>query len=215
MDDKALKAQVEAELEWEPSIDAADIGITAEDGIVELNGHVPNYAQKIAAEAAVKRVKGVRGFVEHLLVRPVPSPHGDDAVASRLASILDWTVEVPANQVKVKVEDGFVTLVGKVDWQFQRAAAEQAVRPQQGVRGVLNEIQVKPHARASDIKRRIEAALERRADVEANQIVVTVAGDTVRLDGKVRAWFERDVIERAAWAAPGVAKVDDHIAVGL
>ena len=116
MDDKALKAQVEAELEWEPSIDAADIGITAEDGIVELNGHVPNYAQKMAAEAAVKRVKGVRGFVEHLQVRPVPSPHSDDAVARRLATILDWTVELPAGQVKVKVEDGFVTLVALPPW---------------------------------------------------------------------------------------------------
>jgi osmotically-inducible protein OsmY len=215
MEDKVLKTLVEAELEWEPSIDAADIGITVEDGIVGINGHVPNYAQKIAAEAAVKRVKGVRGFVEHLQVRSAPSPHSGHAVASRLASILDWTVEVPANQVKVKVENGIVTLVGKVDWQFQKAAAEQAVRLQQGVRGVLNEIQVQPHAQASDIKRRITAALERRADIEANQIVITVAGDTVRLDGKVRAWFERDVIERAVWAAPGVAKVDDHIAVGL
>jgi len=214
MEDKALKALVEAELDWEPSIDAADIGITVEDGIVGLNGHVPNYAQKIDAEAAVKRVKGVRGFVEHLQVRPVPSADSDDAIASRLAQILDWTVEVPAD-VKVKVENGFVTLLGKVDWQFQRAAAERAVRPQRGVRGVLNEIQVKPRAQAPDIKRRIEAALERQADVDANRIVISVAGDTVRLDGKVRAWFERDIIERAAWAAPGVAKVDDHIAVGL
>ena len=215
MEDKALKALVEAELEWEPSIDAADIGITVEDGIVGLSGHVPNYAQKIAAEAAIKRVKCVRGFVEHLQVQAVSSPLSDNAIASRLASILDWTVDVPAGQVKVKVEHGVVTLVGTVGWQYQKAAAERAVRPQQGVRGVLNEIQLQPRAQASDIQRRIKAALERRADIEANQIVITVAGDTVRLDGKVRAWFERDVIERAAWAAPGVAKVDDRIMIAL
>jgi osmotically-inducible protein OsmY len=215
MDDKALKKRVEDELEWQPSIDAADIGVMVERGIVRLVGHVANYAQKRVAETAVKRVKGVRGYVEDLEVRPYPKTFTDEGIANAVANLLEWDVTVPKNAVQVKVENGFVVLTGEVHWAYQRLAAEQSLRRLQGVRGVINAITVKPRAQASDIKRRIEAALERQADIEADKIQVTVDGDKVKLDGQVRAWFERDIIERAAWAAPGVRSVDDRVTVSF
>ncbi|MDP1736522.1 MAG: BON domain-containing protein [Caulobacter sp.] len=215
MDDKSIKGLVLDELEWEPSIDAADIGVTVEAGIVRLTGHVANYAQKLAAETAVKRVKGVRGYVEDLEIRPFAPSFTDEAIAGRVANMLDWDVTVPKGSVKTKVESGVVTLSGQVDWQYQRTAAEQTVRGLKGVRGVGNQIQVKPHLQAADIKRRIEDALKRQADLEADKIRVSVDGDKVRLDGKVKAWFERDLAERAAWGAPGVRAVDDHVTVGF
>ena len=214
MDDKALKKLVLDELEWEPSIDAADVGVTVENGIVRLTGHVANYPQRMTAENAVKRVKGVRGFVEDLEIRPFPKTYTDEAIAGRVANLLDWDVTVPKEAVKVKVENGIVTLTGQVDWQYQRFAAEQGVRNLQGVRGLSNQVQVKAHVLASDVKRRIEDALERQAELDASRISVSVDGDKVRLDGKVRAWFERDTAERAAWGAPGVRAVEDRVSVG-
>ena len=212
--DVGLKNAVEAELAWVPSVDAAHIGVTAENGIVTLSGHVPTYAQKLAVEKAVKRIKGVRGLAEELEVRLLASfGNDDDEVAKRVANILDWGVSVPKDSVKVQVTAGVVTLSGEVDWQFQRIGAEQGVRLLNGVRGLSNQITVKPHVEAQDVKRRIESALERQADVVASNIRVTVDGATVRLDGKVKAWAERNAIERAAWAAPGVRAVDDHVTI--
>lgn len=212
--DVGLKNAVEAELAWVPSVDAAHIGVTAENGIVTLSGHVPTYAQKLAVEKAVKRIKGVRGLAEELEVRLLASfGNDDDEVAKRVANILDWGVSVPKDSVKVQVTAGIVTLSGEVDWQFQRIGAEQGVRLLNGVRGLSNQITVKPHVEAQDVKRRIESALARQAHVEASNIRVTVDGTNVRLDGKVKAWAERDTIERAAWAAPGVRTVDDHVAI--
>ena len=212
--DVGLKNAVEAELAWVPSVDAAHIGVTAENGIVTLSGHVPTYAQKLAVEKAVKRIKGVRGLAEELEVRLLASfGNDDDEVAKRVANILDWGVSVPKDSVKVQVTAGVVTLSGEVDWQFQRIGAEQGVRLLNGVRGLSNQITVKPHVEAQDVKRRIESALERQADVVASNIRVTVDGATVRLDGKVKAWAERNAIERAAWAAPGVRAVDNHVTI--
>jgi osmotically-inducible protein OsmY len=215
MDDKALKKLITDELEWEPSIDAADIGVTVENGIVRLVGHVPNFAQKGVAETAVKRVKGVRGYVEDLEIRPFAKSYTDEGIANAVANLLEWDVTIPKNAIKVKVDNGVVTLSGDVHWAYQRMAAEQSIRRLQGVRGVANMIVIKPQAQASDIKRRIEEALERQADLEADKVHVTVDGDKVKLDGKVRAWFERDIIERAAWAAPGVKAVDDRVTIGF
>lgn len=212
--DIGLKNAVEAELAWVPSVDAAHIGVTADNGIVTLSGHVPTYAQKLAVEKAVKRVKGVRGLAEELEVRLLSSfGNDDDEVAKRVANILDWGVSVPKDSVKVQVTAGVVTLTGEVNWQFQRIAAEQGVRLLNGVRGLSNQITVKPHVEAQDVKRCIESALERQADVVASNIRVTVNGGNVRLDGKVKAWAERDAIKRAAWAAPGVRTVDDHVTI--
>jgi osmotically-inducible protein OsmY len=212
--DIGLKNAVEAELAWVPFVDAAHIGVTAENGIVSLSGHVPTYAQKLAVEKAVKRVKGVRGVAEELEVRLVMSfGNDDDEVAKRVANILDWGVSVPKDSVKVQVTDGMVTLSGEVNWQFERDGAESGVRLLNGVRGLINLITVKPHVMAADVKRRIESALERQADVEASNIRVTIDGTKVRLDGQVKAWAQRDAAERAAWAAPGVRTVDDHVTI--
>lgn len=215
MEDNAIKKLVLDELEWEPSVDAADVGVTVEKGIVRLTGHVATYSERVAAEAAVKRVKGVRGFVQDLEIRPYTPAFGDEAVAARVANVLDWAVSVPKDCVKCKVDNGMVTLTGEVKWNYQRTAAEQAVRPLGGVRGLINQITVKPTVQASGIKRQIEAALHRQAQLEADQVQVTVDGDKVRLDGSVKAWFERAAIERAAWAAPGVRSVEDHIRVSI
>lgn len=212
--DAGLRNVVEAELAWVPFVDAAHIGVTAENGIVTLSGHVPTYAQKLAVEKAVKRIKGVRGLAEELEVRLLVSfGNDDDEVARRVANILDWGVSVPKDSVKVQVTAGIVTLSGEVNWQFQRVGAEQGVRLLNGVRGLSNQITVKPHVEAQDVKRRIESALERQADVVASNIRVTVDGSNVRLDGKVKAWAERSAIERAAWAAPGVRTVDDRVTI--
>ena len=212
--DVGLKNAVDAELAWVPFVDAAHIGVTAENGIVTLSGHVPTYAQKLAVEKAVKRIKGVRGLAEELEVRlPVSFGNDDDEVAKRVANILDWGVSVPNDSVKVQVTEGVVTLSGEVDWQYERNGAEQGVRLLNGVRGLINQITVKPHVMTQDVKRRIESALQRQAHVEASNISVTIDGTTVRLDGKVKAWAERDAIERAVWAAPGVRTVDDHVTI--
>jgi len=215
MEDNALKKLVEDELQYQPSVDAADIGVTVENGIVHLTGHLANYAQKTIVENAVKRVKGVRGYVEDLVVRPTADPQSDEAIAGRVANLLDWDVTVPRGVVKVKVEGGMVTLTGEVPWAYQRLSAEAGIRRLPGVRGLNNMITIKPHVEASDIKRRIEQALERQAEVEASRIAITVDGGKVKLTGKVRAWYERDVIERAAWSAPGVQAVEDKVTVSF
>jgi len=214
MDDKALKKQVQDELEWDPSFDANDIGIAVENGIVRLTGYVATYAQKFDVEAAVKRVNGVRGYVEDLQIRPFAQPFSDESIAMRVANVIDWDTTVPKGAVKAKVEKGYVTLTGKLTWQFEKTAAENVVRNLQGVRGVTNLIEVKPRIQPADVKKRIEDALSRQAATDAGRIRVTVDGDKVRLDGKVRAWFERELAETAAWSAPGVASVEDKVSVG-
>lgn len=216
MEDRVLKKLVEAELDWEPSIDAADVGMTVEKGIVTLTGHVPTFAQKAVAEAVVKRVKGARGFVDRLEVKALGVDFdSDEALAARIASVIAWDSTIPTNAIKVQVAAGHVTLTGQVDWQYQRFAAERAVRNMSGVRGVIDQVTVKPRVQANDVKRRIEAALDRQADLTAHNVQVIVDGDHVRLEGSVRAWIERDTIERAAWAAPGVRAVDDRIGITL
>lgn len=215
MEDKLLKKLVEDELQYQPSVDAADIGVRVANGIVHLDGNVATFAQKAAVENAVKRIKGVRGYVEDLIVRPNGDSYSDDAIAARVANLLDWDVTLPKGLIKVKVEGGTVTLSGEVPWAYQRTSAETGIRRLAGVRALINTITIKPHVEATDIKRRIEQALERQAEVESNRISVTVDGGKVRIDGKVRAWYERDVIERAAWSAPGVQAVDDRVTISV
>jgi len=215
MEDKVLKRLVEDELEFQPSVEAAHVGVSVENGIVHLSGHVPSFREKTAIESAVKRVKGVRGYVEDLVVQPHGDLHSDDVIAAQVANLLDWDTAVPKGAVQVKVEAGVVTLTGDVEWGYQRKAAEKGLQRLEGVRGLCNLIMVKPQASAPDIKQRIERALERQSEVDANRLSITVEGGRVKIEGKVRAWFERDIIERAAWAAPGVTGVDDRVTVGL
>lgn len=212
MKDTKLRDAVESALEYEPSIDAANIGIAVDNGVVTLTGHVASYAQKLVAERVVQGVGGVRGIAQEIEVRDGYGKHmADDEIASRALKIISWDATVPSDKIQVKVQKGWITLSGKVDWHFQRAAAEHAVRKLSGVLGVVNRIAVAPTIVADDVKRRIEDALKRSAEVEACGVTVSVSDSKVILEGKVRSWGERKAIERAAWAAPGVASIDDRL----
>lgn len=216
MDDSALRQDIIDELDFEPSVDAANIGVAVEDGVVTLSGHVPTYAQKVTVEDVVRRVTGVKGIAQEIEVRPFGANEtADDEIAKRAVNTIDWNTSVPEEAVQVKVQDGWVTLIGKIEWQYQKTAAEDAVRGLAGVVAVTNQIEVKPRTSASDIKKRIEDALIRNAEVEAEAIKVDVFDDgAVRLAGRVHTWSERNAAERAAWSAPGVKTVDDRIAIG-
>jgi osmotically-inducible protein OsmY len=214
MEDKVLRQFIIGGLDFEPSIDSANIGVAVENGVVTLSGHVGSYAEKIAAERALKRVKGVKAIAQEIEVRyPSQAKRSDDEIAQRALNILKWSVQVPADSIQVKVEKGWVTLSGTVPWQYQRLAAESAVRKLSGVRGFTNLIEIKPHVAASDIQRKIMDSLKRNAEVEADSIRVVVDNDKVTLEGKVKALYERELAERAAWSAPGVTSVVDRLTI--
>jgi osmotically-inducible protein OsmY len=215
MSDRVLQQAVLDELEWDPSVNAAHIGVIVENGVVTLAGHVGSYAEKTAAETAVKRVSGVRAIAQEIEVRyPNEKKTADDQIAKRAIDIMSWDTTIPAEKIQVRVQDGWVTLSGSANWWYQKLDAENAVRKLSGVKGITNSIEVKPRVAATDVKQRIENALKRNAEVEAGAIKVTVSGGTVTLEGKVKAWYERDLAERTAWSAPGVSAVNDRIAVG-
>ena len=214
MSDESLRQSVLDELEFEPSVNATRIGATVENGVVTLTGHVGSYPQKIAAERTVQRVKGVRGLAEEIEVRyPSEKKNHDDEIAQRAVQVIDWDATVPSGKVTVKVEKGWITLSGDVEWQYQRMGAETAVRKLSGVIGVTNLIVVRPRVDAINVKHRIEDALKRNAELEADGIRVAATGGKVTLEGKVRAWHERGVAERAAWAVPGVIAVEDRLTI--
>lgn len=213
-EDRRLQRLVLDELQFEPSVDATHIGVTADGGVVTLSGHVASYAQKLAAERAVQRVRGVKAIAQDLEVHLSSSAKtADDEIAGRAVRLLDWDVAVPEGAVTVKVENGLVTLAGEVDWQYQRAAAEHAVHKLSGVIGVLNRIVLRPSAEPGDIRRRIEEALQRDARIEAGRITITASGGRVQLRGQVHSPQEREAVERAAWSAPGVTEVEDRLLV--
>ncbi|HWA88756.1 MAG TPA: BON domain-containing protein [Rhizomicrobium sp.] len=216
MNDRRLQRDVSAELDFEPAVNAANIGVSVGDGVVTLSGHVDSYAEKTAAMAAVRRIKGVQAIADELAVRhPSDKNTADDQIARRALDILGWDTVVPKDAVRVVVRDGHVTLSGEVHWQFQRLAAEDDVRRLTGVVGVVNNITLKRHLQPADVKRRIEDALKRSAEVEAQSVDVRLLDDgVVELSGRVRSWQERDVVERAAWSVPGVSTVRDLIGIG-
>jgi len=214
MTDITLRQNILDELEFEPSIDAAHIGVAVEDGIVTLTGHVSSYWEKTTAENVVKRVKGVKGIAEEIEVRLVGQKGtADDEIAKRAVNAITWNVSIPRDKVQVKVQDGWITLTGKLEWQYQKNAAAEAVRGLGGVVGVANQIEITPRVSVSDIKKRIEDALKRDAETEAQAIRVNVLNGKVTLEGKVRAWSERQAAERAAWSSPGVKTVEDRISI--
>lgn len=215
MTDSQLRQDVLDELEFEPSIDAAHIGVIADKGVVTVTGHTANYAQKLAAVKAVGRVKGVRAIADEIEVRyPSTKETVDDEIAQRALAVLDWDIAVPPKAVGVLVRDGFVTLTGSVHWQFEKKSAEEDVRKLSGGRAVINQIEIRPKVQAQDVKSQIEAALKRHAEVEVGGIRVSVTdGSKVRLEGKVDTLEERVAVRNAAWSARGVTSVEDHLAV--
>jgi len=212
-DDKHLKQAVLDELQWEPSVNAAHIGVTAKDGVITLMGHVENYFEKSAAEKAARRVKEVRAVAEEIEVRlPFSVKHGDEDIASAAVDRLRWDSTFPDGAVKAKVEKGWVTLTGEVDWHYQQEAAANDVRGLWGVTGVSNEIAIKPRPNTSNIRDKIMVALD-RSWFDPATINVTAQGGKVTLTGKVNSWYERDEAGSAAWAAPGTTSVENDIYV--
>lgn len=215
MNDLTLRQDIMDELEWDPSIDAAHIGVAVDDGVVTLSGHVSDYAQKAAVEKAVKRVRGVRGIAEELTVELDPSnPYADDDIAHRALTVLDLNVLVPMGAIKVQVQQGWITLSGEVDWDYQRTAATDDLRNLRGVAGMTNLVTLKSRVDIADVRRRIERALKRHAEIEAEDIHVAVHDGKVTLDGKVDTWAERQAVENAVWAAPGIRSIVDHMRIG-
>jgi osmotically-inducible protein OsmY len=215
-DDETLRRDVLAELEYDPSIDARKIGVAVEDGIATLTGEVSTFAEKWNAERAVERVEGVRGIVNRIEVKIV-GDYSDTDIAREAADALRWNLMVPPGKVIPKVENGYITLTGEVNYDFQRRAAEKAVRYIPGVKGVINLITIKPKVEAEEIKKsvkqQIDEALRRMATVDAESIQVEVQGSEIVLRGTVRSWAERHEAEKAAWSAPGVTSVKNYITV--
>jgi len=211
--DSMLQQAVLAELNWEPSVTAAHIGVTANNGVVTLSGHVESFAQKRAAEAAASRVKGVKGVAEEIEVRLASDmTRTDDQIAEATLERLSWDVSVPKDKVKVKVEKGWVTLTGDVTWHFQKVAAEDDSRRLFGVVGVSNQIAIKPNVRAAEVHEKIKTALH-RSWYDPAKITVSAEGGKVQLGGSVHTWHERAQAETAAWGAPGVTQVEDNITI--
>jgi osmotically-inducible protein OsmY len=214
MTDRELQEQVQNALDWEPSVDAAEIGVSVDNGVVTLRGDVKTYSEKATAERVALGVYSVKAVANDVNVRLAGGYQRTDTdIAQVVVSALRWNTTVPDEKITVSVGDGWVTLKGTVDWEYQRQAAANAIRDLAGVRGVTNTIAIKPHVSVMDVKGKIEAALKRSAEVDARRINVTVSDGTVTLSGNVHSWFERDEARRAAWAAPGVKSIDDRIAV--
>lgn len=214
MGDKELRRDIVEELDYEPSIDAADLGVAVEDGVATLMGHVRSLSEKLTAIEIVESVRGVRAIADEIEVRPVGEDEiADDEIARRIANSLKWNTAVPEAGIHIRVEKGWVTLSGEVDSRHQAEAAENTVHRLGGVTGVTNEIRIVPSVNAADISERIRRTLVRDAEFDASGIRIEVNDGVVTLEGKLHYLGERRAVERAAWAAPGVSKVVDKLTV--
>jgi osmotically-inducible protein OsmY len=212
--DMELKADVTAELAWDPAINAANIGVMVKDGVVTLAGHLNKYSEKHAVERAVRRVAGVRAIALDLDVKLSPEHKRDDSdIAQAAIAALRLNSLVPDGKVKVEVENGWITLTGQVDWAYQFASAEQCLRPLAGVRGIDNHVAIKPRVQGKDIAAQIKAALTRQAEREARHIGIEVDGAVVTLSGSVHSMAEHDAAVGVAYSAHGVSRVVDHLQV--
>lgn len=214
MSDIDIKQNVLDALEFDPSIDAAAIGVAVNDGVVTLTGHVPTYSEKIKAEDLAMAIRGVKAIAQEIEVRPMgTNTLADDEIALRVLNAIRWNTSIPPDVVKVKVQNGWITLSGNVEWNFQRDAAARAIRDMAGVKGVTNSIMIAPKASPTDIRARIEKALKRQAELDMFNISVAVSDGSVTLDGKVHSLTERRIAEQAVWAAPGIHQVNDRLTV--
>ena len=212
--DRDIERDVKDELQWDPDLDATDIAISVKDSVVTLAGYVKSYTDKYEAEAAAKRVAGVKAVANDIEVRmPSVDERPDPDIARDAVAAIKSQLPISSEHIKVVVKNGWVTLEGQVEWQYQKNTAETAVRRIKGVKGVSNLIQLKPRAEPSEIKKKIQEAFRRNAEVDANRIMVEANGSEVVLKGTVRSWIEREEAERVAWSAPGVTKVVDQIVV--
>ena len=210
--DDELRRDIELELQWDPSVDASNIGVSGKNGVITLTGQVSNYYEKWRAERIAKRVAGVAGLANDLQVR-LDSERTDTDIAQAAALALDINTSIPPNQVLVIVDHGRVTLEGKVDWFYQKSSAESTISHLAGVKAVTNAITITPKPMPADVRSQIEQALKRNAQVDASQISIEVDGRKVILRGNVRTWAELDEAEAASWAAPGVSEVDNRLTV--
>jgi osmotically-inducible protein OsmY len=214
MDDKQLQQSVLDELAWDPSITSAHIGVAARQGVVTLSGHVPTYWEKRSAETAASRVKGVKAVAEEIKVQPIgDEAWEDDTIAGRALASLASNSSLPKDRIKLAVEKGWVTLTGQVDWKYQKTAAEYDVHRLIGVVGITNNIMIKPDVQAYEVREKIAKALERIAPFDSTRISITTDGGKVTLGGDLRNWYERDIVETAAWSVPGVTDVKDEISL--
>ncbi|MCU1271350.1 MAG: Transport-associated protein [Acidobacteriaceae bacterium] len=208
--DEEIQKDVLAELKWDARIQPNEIGVSVKDGIVTLTGWVDSYLKKWSAEDVAHRVDGVKGIANDIEVK-LATERTDPDIAAAAVHALEWDAFVPSDKVQVTVSKGWVTLRGEVEWQYQREDAERVVRRLAGVKGVTNLITVKPRVTASELKKKIEDALVRNAEIDANKITVEVQGSKAILKGSVRAWAEREEAERVAWSAPGITEVENRI----
>jgi osmotically-inducible protein OsmY len=212
--DSEIERDVKEELKWNPDLDATDIGVSVHKGVVTLTGFVKSYFDRLEAETAAKRVAGVVGVANDIEVRlPNFDERPDPEIARDAVSALKTQLPLSSEHIKVVVKSGAITLEGEVEWQYQKQAAENAVRRIRGIKNVINNIQLKPSVKPAEVKTRIVDAIRRNAEVDANRIEVETHGGEVILKGTVRSWIEREEAERVAWSAPGVTKVEDRIVV--
>ena len=213
-EDKILQADVIRELSWEPGVTAAHIGVTASDGSITLRGTVADHGEKVRAVEAATRAHGVRAVADELEIEPREAGRADDAaIAEAIAHVLRWDDAVPES-VDATVSRGWVTLKGKVEWPGQREAARKAVQHIAGIQGITNDIVVTSRPKPADLERRIEEAFARMANLDAQQIRVTMSDGTAHLDGHVHSLWEAKVARNAVMAVPGVTTVDDRLKIG-
>lgn len=211
--DSEVKKHVENELEWASDVEAADVAVAVKDSVVTLTGFVHSFGDKVHAERAAKRVAGVAGVANDIEVRLGSETRADPDIAREAVTALRSQLPTSSESIKVIVQDGLLRLEGQVDWNYQRERAAAAVRHVRGVRSVNNMISLKPAASIGEVRQKIMAAFQRSATIDAGRVTIEASGSKVTLSGNVRSWAERQDAERAAWNAPGVTAVDNHITI--